>query len=132
MTKNLRLAILIRDGFKCVYCGKDMRDSPPDTVTVDHVVPIAQGGMTATNNLVAACMACNGDKDSTELERWCRGDREVIRRVHKAIYAPVNMALARALCVREIGPPTLIRVPDFEHEVWGDYVLDGEAVQNGA
>lgn len=45
-------ALLRRDRHKCGYCGRA-------AVTVDHVLPRAQGGKSTWTNCVAACEACN-------------------------------------------------------------------------
>lgn len=55
--------ILIRDGFKCVYCGnhKDL--------TLDHLIPKSKGGKNDWYNLVTCCDTCNkkkGDKTPDE------------------------------------------------------------------
>jgi len=42
-----------RDGHKCVYCGSHQN------LTMDHVLPRAQGGRTSWSNLVTACQKCN-------------------------------------------------------------------------
>lgn len=52
----LRRAVLERDEDRCVYCGST------DRVTVDHVVPVAAGGLTCLENLAAACSPCNTAK----------------------------------------------------------------------
>lgn len=51
-----------RDGNKCVYCGSK------DRLTLDHVVPRAQGGRTIWKNLVTACYKCNSKKGDLSLE----------------------------------------------------------------
>src|SRR5271157_2892641 len=60
---RLRLAsrqnILERDNYCCQYCGK--RFAPKD-LTLDHVIPRAQGGKRSWENLVAACGPCNRRK----------------------------------------------------------------------
>lgn len=51
---------------KCYYCNVAL--SPKD-VTMDHVVPLAQGGKSTPGNVVAACKVCNTLKrDMTALE----------------------------------------------------------------
>lgn len=52
-----RKEIYSRDGYACVYCGKQGRD-----LTLDHVIPRQKGGMHTWENLVTACRACNGRK----------------------------------------------------------------------
>jgi 5-methylcytosine-specific restriction endonuclease McrA len=49
--------IFVRDGFKCVYCG-----TKSQKLTVDHVIPQAQGGKSSFDNCVAACRPCNHRK----------------------------------------------------------------------
>lgn len=58
---NIRLSILMRDENKCRYCG-----SHADTV--DHIVPIAQGGGESDENLVASCRSCNSKKKARKPE----------------------------------------------------------------
>jgi hypothetical protein len=52
----LRMAVLRRDGFRCVVC-----DATED-LTADHVIPEAQGGETTFENLQAMCRPCNSAK----------------------------------------------------------------------
>lgn len=54
-----RLRILNRDAWVCSFCAKPLEG--PDA-TVDHVVPLIEGGRSTDDNLVAACRTCNGQK----------------------------------------------------------------------
>lgn len=54
-----RLRILVRDKFRCQYCGKK---GTAFDLTLDHIVPKSKGGRTLAENLVAACMPCNNRK----------------------------------------------------------------------
>lgn len=56
---KLRFSILRRDGFRCHYCGAD---SSRAALEVDHIVPVAQGGLNEPANLITACEACNQGK----------------------------------------------------------------------
>lgn len=61
-----RLRILIRDRFRCQYCGMKGTEF---TLTVDHILPRSRGGRTSAENLCAACLACNqrkGDRTPDE------------------------------------------------------------------
>lgn len=52
-----RKEIFARDGWACVYCGKQTRD-----LTLDHVFPRHRGGQHTWENLVSACKPCNHRK----------------------------------------------------------------------
>jgi 5-methylcytosine-specific restriction endonuclease McrA len=49
--------VLIRDGFKCAYCGFDSR-----RLTIDHIIPKSRNGRTSFENCVASCKPCNNTK----------------------------------------------------------------------
>lgn len=51
-----RREILRRDGHACQYCGSTRK------LTVDHVIPRAQGGSHSWDNVVTACEPCNTRK----------------------------------------------------------------------
>lgn len=50
-----RRQVLIRDRFRCVYCGSDKKAD----LTIDHILPSSRGGTTSYTNCVAACRNCN-------------------------------------------------------------------------
>lgn len=43
----------------CHYCGRQVGAA---ALTMDHVIPVARGGMSAKGNVVPACAACNKTK----------------------------------------------------------------------
>lgn len=51
-------------GKPCFYCGGTER------ITVDHVVPLARGGLHHPDNLVPACLRCNSSKGAKLLHEW--------------------------------------------------------------
>ena len=59
--KFSRRMIYRRDNYMCQYCGKI--PGTPD-LTIDHIVPRAQGGQTTWLNCVVACIKCNSRKDN--------------------------------------------------------------------
>ena len=54
-----RKGLFKRDNARCAYCGKELTMS---TMTVDHVIPKAQGGKNIWENVVASCRPCNFKK----------------------------------------------------------------------
>lgn len=54
-----RTNVFLRDRCQCQYCGETF---PRSQLTLDHVVPIVQGGATGWENIVSACKPCNQRK----------------------------------------------------------------------
>jgi 5-methylcytosine-specific restriction endonuclease McrA len=54
-----RANIFLRDQHVCQYCGKEFSKSQ---LTLDHVIPIVQGGRKCWENIVTACKPCNQRK----------------------------------------------------------------------
>lgn len=53
-----RRAVLERDGYQCVRCGKRTR------LEADHIVPLADGGAHHPDNGQTLCRACHIAKDA--------------------------------------------------------------------
>jgi 5-methylcytosine-specific restriction endonuclease McrA len=51
----------------CYYCGRLF--SPKD-LTMDHIVPLARGGRSSKDNLVACCKECNTKKKTLLPIEW--------------------------------------------------------------
>jgi hypothetical protein len=64
LSKKARFEVFKRDGFACQYCG----GHPPKVLLeVDHVIPVAEGGSNAEENLLTACFSCNRGKAAISL-----------------------------------------------------------------
>lgn len=57
--------LIHRYGGRCAYCG-----IKPESLHLDHVVPIARGGRHSIGNLLPACQGCNLSKNATPLSVW--------------------------------------------------------------
>jgi 5-methylcytosine-specific restriction endonuclease McrA len=57
--KFSRMNVLLRDGWKCQYCGEKKKTKQ---LNYDHVVPKSQGGRTTWENIVTSCYDCNHKK----------------------------------------------------------------------
>ncbi len=51
--------LFITYGSKCLACGS------PESITIDHVTPLAVGGLNQASNLQVLCTSCN-EKKSTK------------------------------------------------------------------
>jgi hypothetical protein len=58
---KLRLQVLTRDKFACVYCNGNKQ------LEVDHILPRTKGGKTILENLQTLCTLCNRAKGNTEV-----------------------------------------------------------------
>ena len=67
--KEKRLAIYLRDGLACVYCGKGVEEGI--TLTLDHL-DLADGNV--AENLVTACSECNCHRARMDWKAFA-GDR---------------------------------------------------------
>jgi 5-methylcytosine-specific restriction endonuclease McrA len=80
-----RRNIFKRDHYVCQYCGNQ---PGTEELTIDHVVPRAQGGESNWTNCVLACVDCNRRKaDRTPREARMALRRQPIRPTWRPIYA---------------------------------------------
>lgn len=57
-TKGLRFKVLLRDQFRCRYCGRD-KATDGCRMELDHIVAFSKGGKTTFENLQTLCWDCN-------------------------------------------------------------------------
>lgn len=80
-----RRNVFKRDKYTCQFCG---RQPGPDELTIDHVVPRAQGGESSWTNCVLACVSCNMKKaDRTPKQAGMRLKKEPSQPVWKPSYS---------------------------------------------
>lgn len=63
--KSIKVTVLHRDNFKCVFCG---RTSKQIELQVDHIFPFAKGGSNDISNLQTLCIDCNQGKSDRILQ----------------------------------------------------------------
>lgn len=98
-----RLAIYLRDGFRCLYCCRNLHGAAPTDITLDHIRCRANGGMNHESNLVTACRACNCSRQDKPLNRFAgRETRADIRRNTRRSLRRYRV-LAKALITGEWG-----------------------------
>jgi 5-methylcytosine-specific restriction endonuclease McrA len=97
--KFCRRSILLRDRYRCQYCGKQFQS---EDLTFDHYVPRAAGGETRWTNILTACIPCN----------TLKGSRQDMRPL-KEPKRPTSAELLRA---------GLEFLPNDVREDWGSYL----------
>jgi hypothetical protein len=65
----MRLDVYTRDDFTCQFCDKRF---DPEALTIDHLVPISNGGLDEMTNWVTACGPCNQLKASLPLADFAK------------------------------------------------------------
>lgn len=55
--QDARLAIYLRDGLACAWCGDSVENGAQ--LTLDHLKPHSKGGDNDPSNLVTSCHRCN-------------------------------------------------------------------------
>jgi hypothetical protein len=68
--QDKRLAIYLRDGLACAYCGAAVEEGT--LLTLDHVRAHSRGGANDERNLVTACQRCNSSRGNRSLTKWAR------------------------------------------------------------
>jgi 5-methylcytosine-specific restriction endonuclease McrA len=80
-----RRNVFKRDRFMCQYCS---RQPGGEELTIDHVVPRAQGGTSTWENCVLACVECNTRKaDRTPKQAGMQLRKEPHRPLWRPLYA---------------------------------------------
>jgi 5-methylcytosine-specific restriction endonuclease McrA len=87
-----RRNIFKRDHMTCQYCGARPGS---EELTIDHVLPRAQGGASTWENCVLACVACNARKaNRTPEQAHMRLRRPPHRPAWKPLYASSGVRIA--------------------------------------
>jgi 5-methylcytosine-specific restriction endonuclease McrA len=104
-----RLAIYLRDGLCCAYCGHAVEEG--ERLSLDHLSPASRGGQNDASNLVTCCSHCNSARGNRPLRTWCRAvsaytgeDAAAIeRRVRKLSRRALPRDEAREMIARRAG-----------------------------
>ena len=65
-----RLAIYLRDGMACAYCGESAILGTQ--LTLDHITPHSNNGTNHETNLVTCCLRCNSARGKRTVKAFAR------------------------------------------------------------
>lgn len=72
--KQFRLEVFRSSNWKCFYCGCEVSDKvrswKDNRATIDHKVPLAEGGGWHEDNLICACRRCNNLKGDMKFDEF--------------------------------------------------------------
>jgi 5-methylcytosine-specific restriction endonuclease McrA len=87
-----RRNVFKRDHFTCQYCGVQ---PGTEELTVDHVLPRSQGGVSSWSNCVLACVACNKRKaDRTPEQAGMKLRKKPVRPTWNPLYGDHHVRIA--------------------------------------
>lgn len=106
ISKHKRLAIYLRDGFLCCYCGSDLHDAKPSDINLDHIKPRSKGGSNSETNLITACKSCNSQRQAKSVKEYATGG--AFERIQKNRYRSLkaHLVLAKAIIAGKTGNET--------------------------
>ena len=96
--KEKRLAIYMRDGLACAYCGSSIEDGYQ--LTLDHLVPYSHGGSNKETNLVTCCSKCNSSRQDRDWKDFAGQVAGYINADTKRIIGHIESCISRKLDVK--------------------------------
>jgi HNH endonuclease len=103
-----RLAIYLRDGLACVWCGAGAEDEAP--LSLDHLVPWIASGSNEATNLVTACRHCNSSRGDRSVEDFAAAVAayvdhgvtadSIVERIEALRVRPLDITEAKAIMAR--------------------------------
>ena len=103
ITQHKRLAIYLRDGLACAYCGASVEDGIK--LTLDHIKPYSKGGTNEANNLVTCCDTCNSSRGARAVTTFAKAAAEyrgvdadcILKNIKNATRRALDVAAAKAM-----------------------------------
>jgi len=106
-----RLALYLRDGLACVWCGVGIEDGAQ--LSLDHVICNVKGGDNGNENLITCCTRCNSSRADRFIDDFAVAvaaylnhgvtPEEILGRIRAAIARPVDLVEAKELLARRGG-----------------------------
>ena len=67
---------------KCVYCNKMI---PKNDLVLDHIHPVAKGGLSTPQNSILVCSSCNSKKRDLTLRAYCKKYKKDFENISTAL-----------------------------------------------
>lgn len=111
--KDKRLAIYLRDGLACCWCGAGVEEGV--CLTLDHIAPRSQGGTNDVSNLITACKPCNSRRQDRSVVQYAFAVAaylgtltgvELVRDIAARTARPLDLSKARELIAARRAVPS--------------------------
>jgi len=93
--REKRLAIYLRDGLACCYCGASIEGGAQ--LSLDHLQAYSHGGSNEATNLVTCCSRCNSARGNRPVAAFARACAEYLNVEAGEITKHINNARRRQL-----------------------------------
>lgn len=108
ISKPKRLAIYVRDGLACAYCGATLEDGA--VLTLDHLKPYSLSGSNEASNLVTCCAKCNSSRGNRPVETFAEATanylnhgltgQDIMNHILDCIARPLDIKGAKEMIAR--------------------------------
>lgn len=97
ITQQKRLAVYLRDGLACCYCGDSVENGAK--LSLDHLKCHSNGGSNHETNLVTCCSRCNSSRADRPVAAFARAVAQYINHgvTQKEILLHVRACAKRSL-----------------------------------
>ena len=105
--QDKRLAIYLRDGMACTWCGHAVEDG--ERLELDHLICCCRGGSNHETNLVTSCKRCNTSRGSRSMAAFATSVADyhqhedaaaILRRVNRNRRRQLDLDEARRVMAR--------------------------------
>jgi 5-methylcytosine-specific restriction endonuclease McrA len=97
-----RLAIYLRDGIACIYCGAKLEDGI--ILTLDHLQSRKFKGTNEPHNLITCCQSCNSSRQTTPIQKWVlrfgKKANKIMKTIEQKINTPIDVAETKKIMAR--------------------------------
>lgn len=108
ISQHKRLAIYLRDGLACCYCGTTCEESQ---LTLDHLKPYSKGGNNEASNLVTCCQKCNSSRGNRSYTKFAASvasylnhglvAADILAHIRRCIRRTLDLVYAKQLVDRQ-------------------------------
>jgi len=105
LSREKRLAIYLRDGCACVWCGFALEDGAQ--LSLDHLKPHCEGGSDSCRNLVTSCTTCNNVRGNRSVQSFAQTvaaylnngitPESIISHITSTVHRNIDINAARSL-----------------------------------
>lgn len=111
LTRERRLALYVRDGLACCWCGAGIEDGAQ--LSLDHLTPHCEGGSNLNDNLVTCCRKCNSSRGARSVADFAAAVASylnhgvtadaILAHITATVQRPVDTKAAKALIAARGG-----------------------------